>query len=105
MKKLMLLPLLVGVVWVCSASPIANYSPQSFPFDTMQAQIPQKLLSKIFEEAVPLFYSQHSIVTSVSELQTGYDEGTVDVSEIAGGNYWNVSLGGGILVVVSEDSF
>jgi hypothetical protein len=100
MKKLMLMPLLVGVVWVCAASPIAH---QIEKLETPAKQmINENLLTQIFEEAVPLYASQYGVEVSVYALQNGYDNGTVSVEDI-GGNRYRVTYGGDIVISDLED--
>jgi hypothetical protein len=101
MKKLMLMPLLAGVIWVCHASPI-SVSEMSYQATFSQLKIDQSLLKAIFTKAVPLFKDQYGIVTTVAELQIGYDNGTVTVEKIAGENSWKVTYGGSLIVTLGD---
>jgi hypothetical protein len=102
MKKLMLMPLLVGVVWVCSASPNTKFLLSNSDFNT-EASISKDLLTKIFNDAAPKFASEYGIYVTATELQIGYDEGTVGVEEIAGGGAWRIIFGGSIVISELED--
>jgi hypothetical protein len=102
MKKLMLMPLLVGVIWVCHASPTPN-NQVSDATTISQLGIDASLIKEVFTEAVPLFKSQHGIDTSVPELQIGYDDGTVTVSKIAGEKSYLVTKDGNPVIVELDD--
>jgi hypothetical protein len=101
MKKLMLLPLLVGVVWVCSASPTVQFSENATHLVT-ECTISSDLLKQVFEAASEGYKAEYGIIVLLNELQTGYDDGTVSVNEIDS-DTWEVIYFGNPLIVGSED--
>jgi hypothetical protein len=100
MKKALILPLLVGMAWVCYASPVA-FSNQGIAVEACLS-IDDATLNQVFEEAVPLFASQYGVEVSVAGLQNGYANGTVTVEYLGEGNY-RVTQGGNPVITVLDD--
>ena len=96
-----MLPLLVGMVWVCYASPVVNFD--QVQQTTISAQsISSDLLKQIFEASSIGYKSEYGIAVSTAELQIGYDDGTVTVTEV-GFETWEIVYDGNPLIVGSED--
>jgi hypothetical protein len=102
MKKALILPILVGLVWVCNASPKATV------FTIAETQylvsIENSLLDEVFGIAAPLFASEHGIEISPNALMDYYENGTVSVVDL-GDNSYEVNLGGHWVISDLGDQF
>jgi hypothetical protein len=101
MKRALLLPIFMGLVFYCATATAIPVAPQAFPWE----QVNTDILSQILSEAVALFQSEYGIETSVEALKSGYNDGSVTIELTEAQDGWRVGMGGGVVVVVSDDSF
>ena len=99
MKKLLILPLLLGVFSVCFAS---SGTISSCTTDVFQEITQGITLNEIFTAAVVKFQEEYGIEISLSALWNGYDEGAIIVTEVSPGHFI-VSIDGNDGISILED--
>ena len=79
MKRAILLPIIMGLFFVC---PIANQA-KTDTYSSHTKQAKTDTLDQILSEAVALFQAEYGIETSIEALQTGYNDGSVTTLNLA----------------------
>ncbi|HHG83799.1 MAG TPA: hypothetical protein ENJ82_03535 [Bacteroidetes bacterium] len=102
MKKLLLLPLLVGVFFVCFTHAANTIMPNKADFRT-ESISSAGTLNDILAAAVLKCQEEFGVEMSLEEMLSGYQAGTVILTEIVPGEAWEIRLSDGILIAIDID--
>ena len=102
MKKLLLLPLLVGVFFVCFTHAANTIMPNKADLRT-ESISSAGTLNDILAAAVLKCQEEFGVEMSLEEMLSGYQAGTVILTEIVPGEAWEIRLSDGILIAIDID--